>query len=282
MSREEQEHHAIKRILVALDNSPSSRAALEAAAELAAGFQARLVGVFIEDINLLRVAELSFTQEVGLFSATSRRLEIRRVERQFRGQAQQARRALELMARAVEVEWEFRVARGMIAAELLSVASETDLVILGKAGWSPLGRRRLGSTARHILVQGSQLTLLLQPGTRLGMPLLAVYDGSMTSRKALFTLRHLVQGKVGKVVVLVLAGEVEQAEKLQQTVSSVLGDSELETRLLWQKGITGGRLARFINTEGFRLAVIPDAGTLGRDAILSILDRTECPILLVR
>jgi nucleotide-binding universal stress UspA family protein len=228
------------------------------------------------------VAELSFTQEVGLFSATSRRLEIRRVERQFRGQAQQARRALELMAQAVEVEWEFRVARGLIASELLSVASETDLVILGKAGWSPLGRHRLGSTARHILVQGSQLTLLLQPGTRLGLPLLAIFDGSMASEKALFTVRHLIQGKEGEVVVLILAGEVEKAERLKQTVSSVLDNPQLEIRLLWQKEITGGRLARFVNSEGFRLTVIPNASTPGREAILSILDRTECPVLLVR
>ena len=46
----------IRRILVALDASPHSQAALQAASELAAALKAELVGIFVEDVNLLHLA----------------------------------------------------------------------------------------------------------------------------------------------------------------------------------------------------------------------------------
>ena len=44
----------VERILVAIDTSPYGRSAMEAAAELAAEFQAELLGLFVEDVSLLR------------------------------------------------------------------------------------------------------------------------------------------------------------------------------------------------------------------------------------
>ena len=58
----------VRRILVAVDASHHSIAALEAAVELATRFQAELLGLYVEDINLLRLAQLPFGREVGTFS----------------------------------------------------------------------------------------------------------------------------------------------------------------------------------------------------------------------
>ncbi|MBK7177644.1 MAG: universal stress protein [Chloroflexi bacterium] len=54
----------IQRILVALDASPHSLAALEAAIDLAERLDAELQGLFVEDINLLRLAQLPFAREL--------------------------------------------------------------------------------------------------------------------------------------------------------------------------------------------------------------------------
>ena len=53
--------HTPRRILVALDASAHSHAALAAAVALAARLHAEIEGLFVEDINLLRLAELPFT-----------------------------------------------------------------------------------------------------------------------------------------------------------------------------------------------------------------------------
>jgi nucleotide-binding universal stress UspA family protein len=278
----QQETQEINRILVALDDSPASRTALETAAEMAAGFQAELVGLYVEDVNLIRVAELSFTQEVGLFSGTSRRLEIRQVERGFRSQARRARQVLATVAKKAQVDWSFQVGRGMIAAVLLAAAAEADLVVLGRRSQSLMTRRRLGSTARSILVEGTQLTLLLQPGVGPGQPVMVIYDGSATSQKALATTARLTRDKVGTATVLILANEADRAEMLRQEAGELSARQEMETEYHWLMNPTVRRLARFINDKEFRLVVLSEANTLSRMAMLSLLDEIDAPVLLVR
>jgi nucleotide-binding universal stress UspA family protein len=277
-----QKSREIKRILVALDGSSTSRHVLETAAKLAAGYRAELVGLYVEDVNLIRMAELTFAQEVGMFSGTRRRLEVRQVERGFRGQARRVRQALETAAKRAHVDWSFRVGRGMIAAVLLSAAAEADLVILGRWSQSLAPRKRLGSTARSILAEGTQLTLLLQPPMQPGQPVTIIYDGSTNSQKALAVTARLMQDEGGFATVLILAGGTERAEMLQQQVAELSDRHELETKSRWLTNPTISRLAHFIKSRGFRLVVLSETNTLSRDAILSLLDEVDCPVLLVR
>lgn len=274
---------SIERILVALDASPASFAALEAAAELAADFGAELVGLFVEDVNLLRIAEISFTQEVGFFSATSRRLEIRHVQRQFRSQASRAEQALRQAAEQAGVNWSFRVVRGVIAAELLTAASDTDLVIMGRMGWSARGRKRLGSTARAMLSQGTQLTLLLQPGILLSQPFLVVYNGSVMSQKALAIAAQLLPEHEGRLTVLILAEDQETVQRLQQETKSWLTPQNLQARYLWRSRVNTQDLARLVQTGQYQTLILPGSGLLlSNETILELLDRTDCSVLLVR
>jgi nucleotide-binding universal stress UspA family protein len=55
---------AFRRILVALDASVNSLAAIEQAATLAANLEAEQLGLFVEDINLLRIATLPFARQI--------------------------------------------------------------------------------------------------------------------------------------------------------------------------------------------------------------------------
>ena len=71
-----------RRILVALDASPHSLAALEAAAELAASLRAELIGLFVEDANLLRVAGFPFAREFGAYTAQAREIDAEHVARE--------------------------------------------------------------------------------------------------------------------------------------------------------------------------------------------------------
>ena len=236
----------------------------------------------VEDVNLVRVAELSFTQEVGLFSGASRRLEIRQVERGFRSQARRARQALAQAAEEAQVEWSFQVSRGMIAAVLLAAAAEADLVILGRRSQPLPARRGLGSTARSILVEGTQLTLLIQPGMQPGQPVIVIYDGSTDSQKALGTTARLMREQAEGATVLILADDVGQEKARRQEAAELLAGQGLETDYHWLKNLTVSRLAHFIKNKGFRLIVLSEANTLSRQAMLKLLDNIDCPVLLVR
>ena len=120
----------IARIVVVIDASRRSRAALEAAASLAARFQAELGGLFVEDADLLRVAELPFARETG-YSSPPRRILVSEIERSLRARAEELRRVVEARAKQADLRWSFRVKRGGLTPSTIGASEEADLLIVG-------------------------------------------------------------------------------------------------------------------------------------------------------
>lgn len=273
----------IRRILVALDASPHSEAALDAAAELAARLSAELQGLFIEDINLLRLAELPFAREVGFFTAAHRRLDARGIQRQLRAQARRVEARLTEIGERDQLQWSFRVARGAIASELLRASSDVDLVILGKSGgWSLHRGRRLGSTARALVFGAPTLTLLLQEGTCLGLPVMAIYDGSRLGERALDAAAFLARFEEGPVTV-VLVGDESEREALRERAAEHLRAREVEGRYIPLSRSQVPELAQLVEAEGCGTLVLPAKSVLLKDeALLALLDEIAVPTLFVR
>ena len=161
----------VRRIIVGLDAAaPLNRAALEAAVALAERAEAELVGLFVENVELLHLAALPFAREVGYPSATSREFDVARMERALRALAFDAERLLGSVAGRGPVRWSFRVTRGVLAAELLAAAREADLLLICSAH----GGVATGPPAVQIVSAASaaELRIALQ-GARGGMLVLA-------------------------------------------------------------------------------------------------------------
>ena len=271
----------IRRILVALDASPHSLAALEAAGELAARLQAELAGLFVEDIDLLRGAALPFTRQVGAFSRGGRQLNTRQLERQLQDQAERARRALAAAAERLRVRWSFRVTRGQVASEVATASAETDLLIMGKTGWSPGRGNRLGGTARSVLARTPCLALMLQEGMRLGLPLIFVYDGSPSSRRALDVAAQLGRGGERRLQIILLADEGAAAPALQEQVDNWLAQRGMAARYQTVVGGEAGALVRAVQAAGQGLLVLPGGPLLQGEALHRLISEIECPALVV-
>ena len=271
----------IRRILVALDASPHSLAALEAAGELAARLQAELAGLFVEDIDLLRGAALPFTRQVGAFSRGGRQLNTRQLERQLQDQAERARRALAAAAERLRVRWSFRVTRGQVASEVTTASAETDLLIMGKTGWSPGRGNRLGGTARSVLARTPCLALMLQEGMWLGLPLIFVYDGSPSSRLALDVAAQLGRGGERRLQIILLADEGAAAPALQEQVDNWLAQRGMAARYQTVVGGEAGALVRAVQAAGQGLLVLPGGPLLQGEALHRLISEIECPALVV-
>jgi len=124
----------VRRVVVALDASAPGKAALEAAAALAARLDAELVAVFVEDINLLHLAGLPFAREIGYPSAIRRSIDAPAMERTMRLFADEARRSVELFAERTPLRWTFEVTRGSLPEQLLESAAEAEFIIAALAG----------------------------------------------------------------------------------------------------------------------------------------------------
>jgi hypothetical protein len=123
----------IRRIVVGLEPARRSRTMLGAAAAVAQKLEAELLGLFVENMNLLHFARFPFAHEVGFQSATRRPLDVAAMERSLRIAATEAREMLAAVAGGTALRWSFRVTRGVLAAELLAAADEADLVVAGPA-----------------------------------------------------------------------------------------------------------------------------------------------------
>jgi hypothetical protein len=102
--------------------APGGGLAPRTLARLAGEMRAELLGLFIEDVELLRFASLPFAVEVGFPSAARRTLDVAAVERALRDQAAALRRAL--AASLGERAWSLRVARGAPADAVAAALAE--------------------------------------------------------------------------------------------------------------------------------------------------------------
>jgi nucleotide-binding universal stress UspA family protein len=281
--------HGIEQIVVALDPSAHSMAALEAAVRMAGRLGADLQAIFIEDVNIRRLTELPFVQEVGLYTGSCRRVEVQELSRQLRGQAGRMRRRFWVMTRHIETRCTFREIRGRVASEVLSAAAEADVVIVGKGAWSPFDTERLAPPVREVLGEAPASSLVLRAGVQVEPPMRVVYDGTPLADKALATAAELAQDHNGQgmasipVMVFGLADDPEKASQLEERVRERLGETELEVSFQTLTEASVSRLAYLVAHEERGTLLLPaGTGTLEDEAVLDFLDETNAPVLLIR
>lgn len=273
---------SIRRILVALDASQDSIAALEAAVNLAAEMEAELVGVFVEDVNLLRLASLPFTREMRYLSNVEEELSQQRMEEELRAQAARARRALLAAAEEAHIRASFRVVRGQVALELLTAASEADFLMLGRVS-RPLTRRvRMGSTARAAVIKAERPVLLMQRTTTPDYAIMVTYDGSELSQRARETAVSLARENT-EITFLLLTDSRQEAEQLRQETAVWLEQRGLSAQFRWLPQTDIESLTAAVQTGPCRLLVLGGENiTLDEQALQTLLDDIDCSLMLVR
>ena len=194
----------IHRILVLVDASRSSRAALDAAAELAGRHGAELVSLFVEESDLLRLAGLPFARELGTTSGTSRPMSRERLERRLQGEVAELRRRLTGLAARHALRWSLQVARGRADVEALARAAPGDLLVVGKTGWSRLPSQRLGSTPRN-LVSKSTVSVMVysRPAPTPQAPIVALFDDPASGPRTLALATYIARSDADALTVLI-------------------------------------------------------------------------------
>lgn len=271
----------IRRILIALDASAGSLAALEAVASLAARLEAELVGLFVEDVNLLRLARLPFARALSTTFAQRRPLATTDMERALRAQAALAEQAMARVSARLGVPWTFRTARGQVAAELLEAAREADLIALGMAGLA-LGRgMRLGPTARAFLTGAPRPVLLVGPGMVVRPPIVALYKGSTSCARALEIAARFALLEGERLTVVLLAASDAEVQRLRAEAVARISAFGVEAEFRMVVRGDAQSPQRIVRAEGAGTLVLGDGSVHGEEPLQDLLCRLGCPALLV-
>lgn len=274
---------AVRRIVVTLDSSAHGRAALEAAAELAARLHAELEGLFIEDSDLFNLAALPFGHEVNISTGAARPFDTEELENQLRAETMRMRRALDDAARARRIQSRFRITRGRRVSEAVAAAGEADLLIMGAAGHEIGLRFRPGAEALETSEKAPRSVLLLRSGARLQGKPLVIYDGSEAADKALAAAALLTASRRDGIRVQIAAGDTDQAETVESRARETLSALGLEARFREAPARNVDDMCVAVREAGADILVISAADPrLAGAGRASLLQRIDCPVLLVR
>lgn len=278
--RNSADDRTIQRILVAMDASPQSLAALDTAAEIAAKFQAELIGIYVEDINLVRLADFPFSREIGRFSASSRPFDSSQIHRLMHAHARQVQRHLLLTGRCNNLRCSTQITRGSVSDELLAAAQESDLIVLGKTGWSR--RREPGSTAQTFLTHTNCQALILSRKFQPGSPILVVFEGTESSQNAL-RAAMMISVAENPLIVLILVKSSDDAQLKQSEVENILAPTGVKASYRWIPEVGSIQLAMLARLERCEVVVLPAQGhAFPEEDVISLLTESDCAVLRLR
>ena len=254
-------------VLVALDSTSDNRSAMRAAVALAARLRVQLLGLFLEDTNLLRLADLPFAREIRPWSAQERPLTEQDLLLSLRALAARTEMELGRMAGKAKVRWSFRVERGPRLQLLMNAGVTSDVLLVGeprrstKAGLSDSRRARRPSIVY------------------------LVYTGSPASQRALITAAAMLEDQVGGLTMFVVAYKRKELKRLHSEASSRLDRQDVIPRMVdcLEEGGFPHFMSILTRLSGVAL-ILPGDIEVPNDPLLfqRLLDQVGCPVVLVR
>lgn len=250
------------RITVMLGSSSADRTTLELLSLLVAETPAEILGLFLEDPELLALAELPVAREFCQLTHSERRLEAADIERQLRIQARAAEQALAGLAGASGFNWSFRTVRGSLAGLLADALHEMDLLLL--------------SASRSIQPLPAK-SALSRPVRR---PVAVIFDGSEAAERALTVACRIASAGKQPLSILLAATGAGDPEALHARAAELAEPAGVEYREL--SGAEPEALLAAAHAIRASTLVIGLSDLLPPAAIEILRSRLRCPAVLVR
>ena len=250
------------RVTVMLGNSLTDRDTLAVLELLQPESPAEILGLFIEDSELLSLADIPVVREYCRLTQVERRLQTGELERQFRAQARIAEQALARAASPRGYPWSFRSLRGDPVVLLRQVLAEVDLMLLGAtAGMTRLAGRRADAPARR--------------------PVMAVFDQAEPATRALGVAMKMADAGGTGLVVVLAASRPDELPALRERAAGLVGERSVDYLEVISHSTTE-LLSRLRRQVADQLVIgIPD-DQLDDETIALLRRRSTCPAILVR
>lgn len=265
------------RVIVAIGPAAPDSPALIAAAQLARAAGAELAALFVEDINLLRLAELPFALEIGAASATMRRVVASEVEHALKRQAGELRRALAEAVHGAQLDWTFGTVRGRPVRVLLEASDEGDLVVLASSAVRTLAHTELASAmraARNAISAGTK--------PRPARPVAVALRPGHGALRALAAAHGLARANATDLVLFLAERGADGAELLVM-VDAWLGEHDATARIVPLLDSTPAHVAELVAGEDPAVLFWPGDGIQEfAPEIESLLEAIRCPLIVVR
>lgn len=272
----------VDKILVALDNSKHSFSALQIAVELAQHYGAALKGIFVEDATILKLAEISFLQEVGEYSATVRKISYDSITKGVTAQSRWVIRTFQKMINQADLQGTFSILRGNVFQSINLESDKCDLLVIGKTGTNPFRSHGLGSTSKALIQRLHKSMLLVEQDNHLGYPVIVLYDNSPEGKISLQTGKELLNNRES-LIILLSEDDPDVFEKDKKELSKWASENKIDITIQTYKSKYFQRFIQMIKDVKTGLFIIPHNKKFLKSPIVeNILANVSLPILLIR
>lgn len=280
-----------RRLLVAVDAAEGAERLLEAAAEMAARMRIDLLGLFVEDIDLLGLGDNPLIRTVSAFGGVSRAINRAVIEQALRRQVLETRLALERVAQTRNVRATFEVRRGRLASAFESAAAN-DIIVVRRAAENvqhiPASPRARINAATYKMVSAARHSLIVldvrSDAAAGGFGnVVALFDGSAETVSALIAAADIVDRRRGDGITVVPIAETEaDADRLGRQAQDILAPLGHQPRIAPHTSADLTALCATCATQGGVLVLHANHRLLQGEAMTRLLDTIECSVMVVR
>jgi hypothetical protein len=270
------------RVLVSLYPAAPYESALQVLAGFVAAEAVEIHGLFVEDLNLLKLARLPIVREFSFDIAADREITPELIERSFRAQAARMRAVFDQMVRQMAARHSFRVARGEFLAELVKAAAGFDVLVVAHSRHQFGPRLAVRAQLAQLLAAGPRTLILVQERWSTGRRVIALFDGTPESRAALVLAAAVARTEGLRLCVWLPDGGDARRDELQVEAQDILGDQS-DADFSVMNLTNASAMARAAARQDARALVLPSRAAEGtRQLIIDLLDRIDCSIIATR
>lgn len=281
MSKDINREILLHNILVAIDTSSHSRAALKAAAALAKIMEARIHGLFVQDEIWSKISRIPSSSTINELTGTIRPLKQKKLEHQIEMLEKRLRRRLETISRKNKIKHSWESVRGIVEEKILEAAEEADLITIGRRGSSFPGRRRLGSSAKAVIQKSDKPVLILKQGLELGSKITILYDASAESQRGMRLALSLAQKNDSPITILVADNNSKALKERDKELENTLEEVSISTTVKLLEHTDTWSFLNSVRNLNSDLLVISKNQPVIRDNLEIVLNNLNCPILLI-
>ncbi|MDH3202122.1 MAG: universal stress protein [Myxococcales bacterium] len=262
--------HGARRLAVILGGGDADTRALGILASVLREFSPEVAGLFLEDVDLFRLAQLPFSCEISRLTSRAQPLTTIELEREVRVQAVRAERALRVTAERAGLKWSFQRMRGRLNMAL-EAAPNVNLLLLSATRRNIISSGEAGALGRALRASEGEPT----------RPIVAVFDGSDPATVALQSAIRLSRSTNRRLEVILVAATTDAAAELRGRAVQLLAPQTATLRRVPDMAIE--TLTDAIRAHAPALLVIGANKLFLESPGVGLLRRSiDCPALIVR
>ena len=249
---------AVKRILLAV-SSIHDLTPISTAITLAEQLQAQLETLFVEDINLLHLAELPFAQELDSISGELRPVTLSLMEQSLQAEVHRIRNTLVSTSQGKRVQWNLSVVRGNYFSEAMNV-SNVDILFMPGSKRVSMAKKKACPTDK--------------PRYK-SQPIFVYFNGNQESQRALVLANKMALSMNIELIVLL----PEWTDSLVATANTLIGANNRVRFEVSASDIQS--INNTVKSSGCSLLMMPRTIVSDQPSTYLVSDSFECPLVLV-